>query len=75
MPRYARFNEFQEVRLKRDSTYNFGRVSRVVTTRDRGIVVDVHNVEQPGYEVEFHDDEGNPLAPVTLREDEVEAWE
>jgi hypothetical protein len=81
MPRYAKFNEYQHVRLKHDRPtvsdhpFTFLEVPRAVTTKDPGIIVDVHDVEGPGYEVEFFDADGQTLDLLTLFEDEIEAWE
>lgn len=80
MNKYARFNEYQPVRLKRsrpsisDQPFTSLDTPRAVTTNDRGIIVDVHDVEEPGYEVEFFDSDGNTLDLLTLVEDEIEPW-
>jgi hypothetical protein len=77
--RYARFEEFQEVRLKHNRPLSVRPktnldVPRAVTRRDRGVIVDVHDVEKPGYDVEFLA-EGHIIDLLTLREDEIEPWE
>jgi hypothetical protein len=80
MAKYARFQEFQQVRLKHDrpsmSEHPFTQldIPRKVTTSDRGIIVDVHDVERPGYEVEFFDDD-KIVDLITLHEYEIEPWE
>jgi hypothetical protein len=43
--------------------------------RDPGIIVDVQDVEEPGYMVEFFDEDRQTLDLLTLTEDEIEAWE
>ena len=81
MPKFAQFDEYQQVRLKQDrpsvSEHPFTALEapRAVTTRDVGIIVDVYDVERPGYTVEFFDGEGNTLDLLTLNEDEIEPWE
>jgi hypothetical protein len=81
MPRYARFEEYEQVRLKRNrstpSDHPFTQLDmpRAVTRGDRGVIVDVHDVEHPGYEVEFFDTEGHTVDLITLSEDEIERWE
>ncbi len=77
---YARFADFQQVRLKQDrltiSDHPFTELDapRAVTTTDRGIVVDVHDVKKPGYEVEFFDADDKTIDLLTLAEDELEPW-
>jgi hypothetical protein len=81
LPRYAKFTEYQQVRLKRDRPgvsdhpFTFLDQPKAVTATDLGIIVDVHDVEQPGYEVEFFDADGHTLDLLSLTEDEIEAWE
>lgn len=78
MGKYAKFDEFQHVRLKGDrpSVSEFPSTNldtpRAVTTKDQGIIVDVHDVERPGYEVEFFDIHGKIINFLTLREEEIE---
>ncbi len=80
MAEYAKFAEYQQVRLQHnrrtisDHPFTQRDVPKAVTTTDRGIVVDVHDVEQPGYEVEFFDADGNTVDLLTLAEDEIEPW-
>ncbi|HMA34470.1 MAG TPA: DUF4926 domain-containing protein [Chloroflexia bacterium] len=80
MAQYARFEEYQQVRLKHNrlaiSDHPFTQldVPRAVTIRDRGTIVDVHDVKGPGYEVEFFDAHGNTIDVLTLAEDEIEPW-
>ena len=80
MAQYARFAEYQQVRLKHNrltiSNHPFTQldVLRAVTTTDRGLVVDVHDVREPGYEVEFLDADGSTIDVLTLAEDEIEQW-
>jgi hypothetical protein len=81
MPQYARFDEFQQVRLKHDrasvSDHPFTEldVPRAVTTDDIGIIVDVHDVERPGYTVEFFSIDRKTVDLLTLAEDEIEPCE
>jgi hypothetical protein len=81
MPHYAKYDEYQYVRLRRDrpavSDHPFTQldVPRVVTTEDHGIIVLVHDVEHPGYEVEFFDANGTTVDLLTLAEEEIEPEE
>lgn len=81
MPKFARLDQYQQVRLKQDrpsvSEHPFTalEVPRAVTVSDVGIIIDVYDVERPGYEVEFFDGVGNTIDLLTLNEDEIEHWE
>ena len=81
MPRYARLAEFAEVRFKRgpvtvsDWPLTQLPVSRAVTTADRGLIVDVHDVPQPGYDVAFFHAETRTVDLRTLSKDEIELWD
>ncbi|HUP27948.1 MAG TPA: DUF4926 domain-containing protein [Chloroflexia bacterium] len=80
MMRYAKFSDYQQVKLKRNRASVSERpitnldVARAISTSDRGVIVDVHDVEGPGYEVEFSDDDGNTVDLLTLAEDEIEPY-
>jgi hypothetical protein len=80
MPLYARYEEFKTVRLKQDRAsisdhpFTFLETPRPVTRSDRGVIMMVHDVERPGYEVEFFDLDDNTIDLLTLREDEIEPW-
>jgi hypothetical protein len=81
MPGYAKFAEYQQVRLRldrpsvSDDPFTFLEHPRAVTAKDIGIIVDVHDVEQPGYTVEFFDADGHTLDVLTVAEDELELSE
>jgi hypothetical protein len=81
MPHYAKYDVYQYVRLKHDRTavsdHPFTQldVPRAVTTKDQGVIVLVHDVEHPGYEVEFFDTNGKTVDLLTLAEEEIEPEE
>jgi hypothetical protein len=39
------------------------------------VIVDVHDVQGPGYIVEFFDADGNTVDVLTVTEDEIEPYE
>jgi hypothetical protein len=82
---FARFPEFTQVRLRRNATYAWlysrhryvfiDPAERLPTTHDPGTIVDVHDVDPPGYEVQFYDAvTGEPLDLYTVYEDEILPW-
>jgi len=77
---YARFDELEVVRLKEDraaiSEHPATQLEtpRLVTRNDGGYIMLVHDVERPGYEVEFVDSDGYVVDLLTLREEEMEPW-
>ena len=80
MPTYAKFEEYQQVKLKHSRTTVEDRpfteldVPRPVTTDDFGIIVDVIDVQHPGYWVEFFNDDGKTVGLLSLYEDEIEPY-
>ncbi len=81
MGEYAKYEEYQLVRLKADrpgiSEHPFTLLDQpqTVTRNDCGVIVLIHDVELPGYQVKFFDSENNTLDLLTLTEDEIEPWE
>jgi hypothetical protein len=81
MPRYAKFNEYMEVRLKHDrpglSDHPFTEldVPRPVTTNDLGIILEIYDLQPPGYTIEFFDAEGRTVDLLDVHEDQIEPWE
>jgi hypothetical protein len=78
MRKYAKLKEFQVGKLKSDMKYCSRlpltqlEIPRAVITEDQGVIVDVHDVEDPGYEVEFFDASGKIVDFLTLHEHEIE---
>lgn len=80
MRRYAKFDEYEKVRLREDkeeiSECPFTQldIPRAVTRKDTGIIVMVHDVDHPDYEVEFFDETHHTVDVLTVHESEIELW-
>ena len=81
MPRFAAFEDYQQVKLKEDreaiSNNPFTELesARPVLASDRGVIVMVEDEQTPVYQVEFFDANGRTVDVLEVREDEIEAWE
>jgi hypothetical protein len=80
MWRYAKYDEFENVRLKHDragiseNPFTELETPRPVTANDRGVIILVHDEELPAYEVEFFDVDGKTIDVLEVNEDELERW-
>ena len=81
MNKFARYKEFDKVKLKQDRpkvqepAFTQLKEPRAVRVTDPGVVMLVYDVPDPGYEVEFFNEEGETLDVITLQEDEIELRE